>query len=168
MQQNQGEWTLVPDSQRDVDALREKCRALVRRKAALAAGMAAIPVPGMDVVSDVTLFARLVTDVNRSFGLTEGQVERLHPRLRVIAYQAAAGVGGVLVGKIVTRQLVLGLLKRVGMKLAVKQASKVVPLAGQITAAAIGFTVFRKLGYEHVDACAATARELLLARAAAT
>lgn len=159
-----GEWTLVPESPRDIEALREKCRRLVRRKATMAAGMAAIPVPGVDIVSDVGMFAKLVEEVNRTFGLTEEQVERLSPQYRVIAYKAAAGVGGMLVGKLVTRQLVLGLLKRVGMKMAAKQASKVVPFAGQITAAAIGFTVFRRMGYEHVDACAAVARELLLAK----
>jgi hypothetical protein len=51
-----------------------------------------------------------------------------------------------------------------GMKVLAKSAARVVPIAGQIASAAIGFAVFRRLGYEHVDACAAVAGELLSAR----
>lgn len=160
-----GEWTLVPDTPRDIAALREQCRALVRRKAALAAGMAAIPIPGVDVVSDVSMFAKLVDQINHTFGLTEEQVSRLDPSFRAIAYQAALGAGGMMVGKTVTRRLLTAVFKRIATKVMAKQAAKVVPLAGQLTAAAIGFAAFRKLGYQHIDACAKVAQDLLDAKA---
>lgn len=159
-----GEWTLVPDTPSEVEALREKCRALVRRKAAMAAGMAALPIPGVDVISDVSMFAKLVDDINQTFGLTEEQIGRLHPRFRVIAYQAAVGAGGMMVGKVITKHLILAVFKRIGMKLAAKQAAKVVPFAGQLTAAAIGFTAFRKMGYQHIEACVTVSQELLKAK----
>lgn len=162
-----GEWTLVPDTPGDIDALSERCRALVRRKATFAAGMAAIPIPGVDIVSDMSMFAKVVDEINRTFGLTEEQVSRLEPSFRVIAYQAALGAGGMMVGKTVTRRLLTAVFKRIATKVVAKQAAKVVPFAGQLTAAAIGFTAFRKLGYQHIDACAQVARELLAARAMA-
>lgn len=160
-----GEWTLVPDTPRDIEALREKARALVRRKATYAAGMAAIPIPGVDIATDIGMFAKLVDEINQSFGLTEEQIAKLDPSYRVIAYEAAMGAGGMMVGRAITKRLVTAVLKRVAAKLAAKQAAKIVPLAGQITAAAIGFTVFRKMGYQHVDACAKVAQELLAAKA---
>lgn len=162
-----GEWTLVPGTPGEIDALADKCRALVRRKATMAAGMAAIPIPGVDIVSDMSMFAKVVDEINRSFGLTEEQVSRLDPSFRVIAYQAALGVGGMMVGKTVTRRLLTAVFRRIATKVVAKQAAKVVPFAGQLTAAAIGFTAFRKLGNQHVDACAKVARELLNARNAA-
>ncbi|MES2297442.1 MAG: hypothetical protein V4582_10385 [Pseudomonadota bacterium] len=144
--------------------MRERCRRLVRRRAIISAGVSAVPLPGIDVVSDLSLFALLIDDINKEFGLTAEQVTRLQPRFRLIAYEAAVGMGGMLVGRMVTRELLLQLFKRVGMKSLARSAAKVVPIAGQMAAAAIGFSVFRTLGYQHVDACALVAQELLVAR----
>lgn len=155
------DWTLLPGSERDIEDVRERCRRLVRRRAAISAGVSAVPIPGVDVVSDVSLFTLLIDDINREFGLSAEQVERLQPRLKLIAYEAAVSVGGMMVGRLVTRELVLQLFKRMGMKLMAKSAARFVPLAGQIASAAIGFTVFRRMGYQHVDACAAVAQQLL-------
>ena len=156
-------WTLVPGSARDIDVVKERCRKLVRRRAMLSAGVAAVPVPGLDVISDMRLFAALIDDINQEFGLSEQQIERMQPKFRVIAYQAAMGVGGMLVGKLVTREVVVHLLKRGGMKTVARQAGKMVPLAGQLAAAGLGFFAFRQIGYQHVDACARVAQELVTA-----
>jgi hypothetical protein len=119
------------------------------------------------VVSDLRLFALLVEDVNQEFGLSAGQIARLQPQWRLLAYEAAMGAGGMLVGKIVTRDLVTALLRRSGGKLLARQAGKLVPIAGQLASAAIGFAVFRQLGYQHVEACAEVAQQLLASRMAA-
>jgi len=42
-----------------------------------------------------------------------------------------------------------------------RQATKLVPLAGQLASAGIGFFAFRQIGYQHVDACAKVVQELL-------
>jgi hypothetical protein len=156
-------WALVPASERDIAAVRERCRQLVRRRAMLSAGVSAVPVPGLDVVSDLRLFALLIDDINQEFGLSAEQIERLQPKFRLIAYEAAIGVGGMLVGKLVTREVVLQLLRRTGLKAVARQASKLVPLAGQLASAGIGFFAFRQIGYQHVEACAKVAQELLSA-----
>ncbi|UGQ49314.1 hypothetical protein [Massilia endophytica] len=154
----------MPASAQEIAEVRERCRRLVRRRATMSAGLAAVPIPGMDVISDLRLFTQLIEDVNREFGLTPEQIDRLQPKFRLIAYEAAMGVGSMLVGKIVTREVVLKLIRRSGVKLLAKQASKVVPLAGQAASAAIGFFAFRQIGYQHVDACARVAQELVTAR----
>ena len=149
-----------PVSGAAIELVRERCRELVRKRALVSAGVAAVPLPGVDILADLSTFTLLVEEVNREFGLSQQQIERLHPRLRVLAYQAAASVGGMLVGKLVTKQLVLALFKRAGVKIAAKTVAKVVPVAGQVASAAIGFALFRKMGYQHVEACARVAREL--------
>jgi uncharacterized protein (DUF697 family) len=160
------DWTLIPGNQKDIEQVREHCRRMVRRRAAISAGVSAVPIPGVDVVSDLSLFAKLVDDVNQAFGLTPEQIERLQPKYRLIAYEAAVGVGGMMVGRLITRELMLRLFQRTGIKMMARTAAKAVPIAGQIASAAIGFTVFRKLGYQHVDACAVVAKELMSARPA--
>ena len=150
----------TPVSGTEIEVVRERCREMVRKRALVSAGVAAVPLPGLDVLSDLSTFTLLVEEVNKEFGLSQKQIERLHPRLRVLAYQAAASVGGMLVGKLVTKRLVLVLFKRAGVKIAAKTVAKVVPVAGQVASAAIGFALFRKMGYQHVEACAKVAREL--------
>ncbi len=160
---NGADWTLMPASQADIEQVRAHCRQLVRRRALLSAGVAVLPWPGVDVMSDLGLFAMLINDINRQFGLTHEQIERLRPELRLLAYEAALGVGGMLVGKLVTRELVARLLRHSGAKLLARQALRLVPLAGQLASATLSFAVCRQIGYQHVDACAVVARELLAA-----
>ena len=164
---NDTHWTLIPASQRDIDAVRERCRRLVRRRAMISAGVSAVPIPGVDVVSDLRLFALLIDDINQEFGLSAAQIERLQPQFKLMVYEAAVGAGGMMVGKLITREVVTRLLRRTGMKTLARQAGKLVPVAGQLASAAIGFAVFRQIGYQHVDACAVVAKELLTAGATA-
>lgn len=155
------EWTVLPSNEADIDAVRERCRRLVRRRAAVSAGVAAVPIPGIDVISDLGMFTRLIDEVNHEFGLSPAQIDRMQPKLKLIAYEAVVSLGGMLVGKVVTRELVASVLKRSAGKLAAKQAGKLVPIAGQLASATIGFFAFRQIGYQHVEACAKVARQVL-------
>jgi uncharacterized protein (DUF697 family) len=157
------DWTLVPTTKADIEQVRERCRRLVRRRAVISAGVSAVPIPGVDVVSDLSLFTLLINDINKEFGLTPEQIELLQPRLRLIAYEAAVGMGGMMVGRLITRELVLKVFQKSSTKLLARTAARVVPIAGQIAAAAIGFGVFRAMGYQHVDACAAVAAQVAAA-----
>lgn len=150
----------VPVSGADIDTTRTRCLALVRKRAAMSAAVAAVPVPGLDLLADITGFATLVDEVNAEFGLSQQQIERLHPRMRVIAYKAAASVGGMLVGKLVTRGAVARLFRLVAGRMAVKTTARMVPLAGQIASAAIGYTLFKRMGAQHVEACVKVVQEL--------
>ena len=155
------EWTLVPSSEKEIGEVRDRCRRLVQRRAAVSAGIAAVPLPGLDVVTDLRLFATLIEDINREFGLTPEQVGRLQPELKVRAYEAAVSVGGAMVGRYITREIILKLLQRSAGKAVAKQATRFVPFAGQAASAAIGFFAFRQIGYQHVEACASVARALM-------
>lgn len=161
---NTGGWTLVPSTTNEIDAVRRKCQRLVMRRAAISAGVAAVPIPGLDIATDIGMLTRLIDDINVAFGLTPAQINRLQPTLRLAAYEIVVGMGSVLAGKIVTRELAILLLKRTGMKFLVKYSAKIVPIAGQVVSAAIGFAAFRTIGYQHIDACAEIAAELVVLR----
>ena len=160
-----GDPALLPVSSEDLERVRERCRGIVRKRAAFSAGVSVIPLPGVDVVADLSSFAVMVEEINQAFGLSPEQIDRLQPRMRIAAYQAVAALGGTLVGKIVTKELVLKVLQKSGAKLAAKSAAKIVPLAGQVASAAIGFALFRQMGYQHVDACTRVVREVAAAPA---
>jgi hypothetical protein len=58
-----------------------------------------------------------------------------------------------MIGREVTKQLVLAALKQVGVRLATKQVLKYLPFAGQAAAAALSVSAMIYLGNSHIDAC---------------
>jgi len=154
-------WQLIPSSASDIELVRKKCRRMVLRRAAVSAGVSAIPIPGLDMASDIGFLARVIEDINLEFGLAPEQVARLQPKMRLIVYEMALSMGGLMVGKVITRELVAQLLQRGGLRIFARHAAKIVPFAGQIASATIGFASFRFLANQHIDACVRLAAELL-------
>ena len=135
---------------------------MVSQRALLAAGVAAVPIPGIDWVTDVGILVRLLPKISEAFGLSPEQVERLAPERRLVVYKALSTGGSLLIGKVVTRGLVLQLLKLVGVRLTTQQAAKFVPIAGQAVSAALTYSALRYVCEQHIRQCAEVARLLAL------
>lgn len=161
-------WVVVPASEKDIEATAARCRRMVSRKALLAAGVAAVPVPGLDWLADVAVLVKLLPEINAAFGLTPEQIERLAPDRRIVVYKAISTGGGMLIGRVVTRDLVLRLLKLVGVRLTTQQAAKFVPLAGQAVSAALTYGALRYVCEQHIRQCMGVARQLNLLPASQT
>ena len=161
------EWELVPDSEDRIEAVARECRRLVTKRALLGAGVALVPVPGVDWVTDVGILMKLIPDINRAFGLTEEQIERLAPDRRLVVYKAISAGGSVLIGRLVTRELVMTMVRMVGVRLTAQQAAKVVPIAGQAISAALTFSALKYVCEQHIRQCMAVARSLALPAPAA-
>ena len=82
------DWAVVPASTVEIDAVVRHCRRMVSRRAMMAAGVAVVPLPGLDWVTDVAVLMKLIPDINQAFGLTPAQIERLAPDRRVVVYKA--------------------------------------------------------------------------------
>jgi len=156
------EWEVVPAQGSDLQTVAERCRRRVKRSAALAAGVAMVPVPGLDWVTDIGLLMRLLPQINAEFGLSPGQIERLAPDRRLVVYKAISAAGGMLVGRLVTQELVLKLVQMVGMRMTAQQVAKFVPLAGQAVSAVLTFTALRYVCEQHIQQCLAVAHQLQL------
>ncbi len=156
------EWEVVAAAGDDVQAIAERCRQQVKRRALFAAGVAMVPVPGLDWLTDVGVLMRLLPKISAEFGLSTAQIERLAPDRRIVVYKAISAGGGMLVGKVVTRELVMRLVQMVGVRLTTQQAAKFVPIAGQAVSAALTFTALRFVCEQHIQQCMAVARQLSL------
>lgn len=156
------DWEVVEGPGTDLQAVAARCRKKVSRRAMLAAGVAMVPVPGLDWATDLTILMRLLPQISAEFGLTPEQVERLAPDRRIVVYKVISATGGVLVGKLITRDLVLSLVKMVGVRLTTQQAAKYVPLAGQAVSAALTYSALRYVCEQHIQQCLAVARQLQL------
>ncbi len=130
-----------------------ECRKLLHRRSLVCAAASTVPLPGLDWAVDAAMLSRLIPQINARFGLTPEQMLHLGPRKREHLQKAINGVGSLLVGKTISRELILRAAKAVGVRLTVKQAAKYVPLAGQAIAALVGYSVVRYLGEQHLKEC---------------
>jgi uncharacterized protein (DUF697 family) len=155
-------WVVVPNSPQEIEAVARQCRRLVTQRALLAAGVATLPVPGLDWLTDIGVLMKLLPDISRAFGLTLEQVERLAPERRVVVYKAISAAGGLVLGRVVTREIVLTVLRQVGVRLSAQQASKFLPIAGQAVSATLTFAALKFVCEQHIRQCMAVSRQLQL------
>ena len=145
------------------DAMR-RSRKLLNRRALVGAVAGTIPIPGLDWAVDAALLSRLVPAINAQFGLSPQQLDALPAHKRDQVQKALAMVGSMLIGKFVTRDILLRMAQKAGMRLTTRQAAKYVPIAGQAVSALMGYTAIRYLGEEHIKDCVrvAQAAQLML------
>ena len=145
-----------------MDAVR-RSRKLLNRRALIGAAASTVPVPGLDWAVDAALLSRIVPAINAEFGLTPAQLDALPTHKREQVEKALAMVGSVLVGKFITRDLVIRMAQAMGRRVTAKQAAKYVPIAGQAVSAIMGYTAIRYLGEEHIKDCVRVAQAAQLA-----
>jgi uncharacterized protein (DUF697 family) len=144
------------------DDVATRCRGLVTKRALMAAGAVLIPVPGLDIAADVALLVRLIDEINREYGLSARDIERLNPNRRVFVYKTISVVGAAMVGRAITPALVTAALAQVGLRLATASAARFVPIAGQALAAGLAFAAMRYVGLQHIRDCERVWREAVL------
>jgi uncharacterized protein (DUF697 family) len=128
-------------------------RKLLNKRALASAAASAVPVPGLDMAVDAALLSRLIPEINKIFGLTPDQLSQLNPKKREQVQKATTLVGSALIGKLITKDLVIKAIASLGMRMGTKQLSKYIPFAGQLLAASVGYASIRYFGEEHMKDC---------------
>lgn len=141
-----------------IHAARQRSNRLLHRRALVAAVASAMPVPGLDWAVDAALLSRLLPQISAEFGLSAEQIDRLDPGARERVQKALGLVGSVLIGKLITRDVITRLAQTAGVRLTTKQVAKYVPLAGQAVSAALGYAILRYLGQQHIRDCESVCR----------
>lgn len=150
----------------DLNTIRDQCRALVTRSAGLSGVAAIVPIPAADIGVDITLFLNLLPEINRRFGLSPEQISRLDARTKELVFVSVTSIGSQAIGRVVTAELVMQLLRRIGIRITLKSAAKWVPFIGQAAAATISFGAMRLVGNRHVEECYRVALAVIEARRA--
>lgn len=93
----------------EIDATAAECRKAVR-KYAIGSGIgAAVPVLGADVATDAVLATAMLNEILRRFGLRRADVDMFDLEARAVFVQTAKAHGCRLVGKTVTKTLLIRL-----------------------------------------------------------
>ena len=145
----------------ELDRVRAECKKLVTKRSLMAAGAAVVPIPGADIVADISLLTTMLPEISKRFELDHEQVEKLDPHVAQKIFVMASGIGNHVIGRMVTKRLVTALLRSVGKRVAAASIAKYVPFVGSGIAAAIGFGAMQLVGKSHIDDCYRTAKTLL-------
>ena len=143
-------------------AAARRARKLLNQRALAGAAAGVVPVPGLDWLVDAALLSRLIPAISAEFGLGPEQIARLPERKRDQVQKAVSVVGSMVIGKFITRDLVIRASAAVGARLTFKRAAKYVPLAGQALSALIGYGAIRYLGEQHIRDCMEVCRQAQL------
>jgi len=152
-------WSMPPEVSPAL-ALRRECRAMARRRALLGAVTSLIPVPGVDLATDLALLTRIVHRINEHFGLSEAQIGLLSTERQALVCRLLGGAGGTLAARLTTPQLVARIVRLAGVRLTAMEAVRLVPLAGQIAAAGIGYWSVNTVAMRHIAQCERIVAEL--------
>jgi len=144
----------------ELDAIRAECRRMVTKRAALSAGAAVVPVPGADLIADVGILRNLLPAISERFGLREDQVAKMDASRAQQVLAIAASLGNNVIGRAVSKRIVIALLRRMGMRVATASVARYVPFVGSAVAATISFGAMKLAGNAHIEDCYRTARTL--------
>jgi len=139
-----------------------RARKVLNQRALAGAAAGVIPVPGLDWLVDAALLSRLIPAISAEFGLSPEQIAALPSRKREQVQKAVGVVGSMVIGKFITRDLVIRASAAIGRRMTVKRAAKYVPLAGQALSALIGYGAIRYLGEQHIRDCIEVCRQAQL------
>ena len=139
---------IPPDEQAILDCI-ARTKKFVTQRALVTAGASAIPIPGINVTVDVTMLMSILNFINQEFGLTPQQIQ---------LFQMITVTGSAWAGKLITKSLVLAVLKKLSIQMTAAQAAKWVPIAGQVAAAGLSFAALKWIGNQHIQDCARIAR----------
>ena len=143
---------------RDLEAVRQECRSLVRKRALISAGAAVVPVPLMDVVVDAGILMQLIPEISLRFGLAQNNIDAMEPKYQTHVWSIIRKRGSQLIGIVVTRELVRRSFGNYVGRLASTQVAKFIPFGGQLVAAGLSYFVMRQIAYDHIEDCFAVAR----------
>ena len=142
-----------PQNPEELEQVKTECMKLVNKRAVLSGVAAAVPLPGVDISADITIMVELLTEINKRFGLSGEQISQLDFERKKVLLVIISSVGNELAGKTISATVVRSVLKKVSNKIAARQVSRLVPLAGQALSAGISFAAMRYLGRQHVEQC---------------
>lgn len=148
------------DPSLDLEQVKRECQALVKKRAKISAGVAVIPIPFFDVAVDASMLTMLLPEISERFGLLEDRVAAIDLESRAVHWSALKDRTVDFAGLMATRGIVKKTIQGFGGRIAAKQVTKFIPLGGQLVAATMGYTIFKKIATDHIEECYKLAKDI--------
>lgn len=148
------------DPELDLEKVKTQCQALVKKRAKYSAGAAIVPVPFLDVAIDAGLLTSLLPDISERFGLIEGRESAIDLESRDVHWKEVKNRAVDFAGLMATRGVVKKTVQGFGGRIVAKQVTKFIPLGGQLVAATMGYMIFKKIAFDHINECYKLAKDI--------
>lgn len=158
---------MYPKNKDEIENARVDCERMLTKRALASAATGLSPIIGPDIAADMALLLDLFPRINHRFGFAPDQIESLDEKTKIVVYQLIKTTGKTVVGKYVTKKLVLIILKRIGIRVTAKQVAKFIPFIGYAISSGISFASMKYMGKTHIKECVALATDLLKREGAA-
>lgn len=143
-----------PLTQDQISEREKEARELVKKKARSSSIAAALPIPFLDIGTDMKLMNDITGEIEEIFELDHKQVSDKSDDMMNRAIVMATSMGSEFAGRQTTKFLVKRIFKNPGRKL-----FGLVPVIGQAAGAAISYRMMKKLGNDYVDKCLGIVRQ---------
>lgn len=148
------------DPNLNLEQVKQECMALVKKRAKISAGVAVVPVPFFDVAVDAGLLTQLLPDISERFGLIENRESAVDLESRAVHWKELKNRAVDFAGLMATRGIVKKTVQGFGGRIVAKQVTKFIPLGGQLVAATMGYMIFKKIAFDHIEECYKLAKDI--------
>lgn len=139
-----------PLTNAQIEERADEARDLVKSKAASSALAAALPIPLLDVGTDMKLLNEITGEIEEIFGITHDEVSKYSDDMKTRAAVMLSSVGG----EFVVRKTIGYTVNRIGKKSRKASGSfGVIPIVTQGSTALISYFLMKKLGNDHIEKC---------------
>lgn len=136
-----------------LEQVRDHCKRMVTVRAMTAGAASAVPGAVTGLAADVGLLLEILPKINKAFGLDPEQIDALDEQVKQQMLVLAGSVGSQLIGRAVTKELVVATTKAVGVRVTAKAAASWVPIIGSAISGVLGFGMMRYVGNRHIEEC---------------
>ena len=155
---------MLPGNTQELENIRRECLRMSNKRALLSAVASAVPIPFTDIATDIVLLRQIIPRISDKFGLSREQIDEYGPELAVFIYDGAKRLGSNMIGRFITKELVMQVLKKLGVRMTTKQVAKYVPIIGQVVSAGISYAAMRLIIRSHINECCRVAETVIQKR----
>lgn len=153
---------MFPGNTEELENIKKECLRMSNRRALLSAAASVVPIPFTDIATDVVLLRSIIPRITERFGLSKEQVDGYDPQLAIFIYDAAKKVGSNVMGKYLTKELIVQILRKIGIRrLTTNQVARYVPIIGQAVSAALSYGAMKLIIRSHIHECYRVARTVM-------
>lgn len=149
------------ETREHLERVRKNCRKIVTKRALTAGVASAVPGAVVGVGADAVMLYELLPKINKKFGLDPEQIDELDEQVKQQVLVLATSIGSQVIGRNITKELVLLILKTVGVRATAKSAASMVPFIGSAVGAVLGFGMMKYVGNQHIEECYEVVKQLL-------
>jgi len=155
---------MLPGNKQELENIRRECLRMSNKRALFSAAASAVPIPFTDIATDIVLLRQIIPKISGKFGLSREQIDEYGPEMAIVIYDAAKRLASNMIGKYITKELVIEILKRLGVRMTTKQVAKYVPIIGQVISAGISYGAMRLIIGSHINECSKVAETVMQRR----